>query len=64
MSPNCHPCIDTSQLKSFGGLSHHPMEERTNTKNGITKKHIKLQYGKDLMLIEIKGYAKLVKHQL
>jgi hypothetical protein len=39
------------------------MEERTNTKNGITKKHAKMQYWKDQMLIKIKGYAKLVEHQ-
>ncbi len=31
---------------------------------GITKKHVKLQYGKDWMVIEIMRYAKLAKHQL
>ncbi len=36
MLPSHHPCINTS--KSFGGLSHHPTEEKTNTKKGITKK--------------------------
>jgi hypothetical protein len=40
------------------------MKERTNTKKGITKKHVKLQYGKDWMVIKIKGNAKLIKHQL
>jgi hypothetical protein len=40
------------------------VKERKNTKKGITKKHVKLQYGKDWMLIKIKGYAKLAKHQL
>jgi hypothetical protein len=39
------------------------MEERINTKKGITKKHVKLQHWKDQMLIEIKGYAKPIKHQ-
>jgi hypothetical protein len=37
------------------------MEERTNTKKGITKKHAKLQYRKDQMLIEIKGYPKPIE---
>jgi hypothetical protein len=64
MSPNHHPCINAIKRESFGGVSHHPMEERTNTKNGIIKKHVKLQYQKDRMLIEIKGYAKPIKHQL
>jgi len=36
MLPSHHPCINTS--KCFDGLSHHPIEERTNTKKGITKK--------------------------
>jgi hypothetical protein len=40
------------------------MEERTNTKKGITKKNVKLQEWKDHMLINIKGYAKLAKHLL
>ncbi len=40
------------------------MEERTNTNKGITKKHVKLQYQNDHMLIDIKGYAKPTKHQL
>ncbi len=35
----------------------------TNTKKIIIKKDAKLQYWKDQMLIEIKGYAKLVEHQ-
>jgi hypothetical protein len=47
MSPNCHPCIDASKLKSLGGLFHHPMEEKINNKKGITKKHVRLQYQKD-----------------
>jgi len=44
MPPNHHPCINANEHKFFGGLSHHPMEERINTKKGITKKHAKLQY--------------------
>jgi hypothetical protein len=63
MSPNRRPCINASKRESLGGLFHHPMEERTNTNKGIKKKHAKLQYQKDQMLIEIKGYAKLTKHQ-
>jgi hypothetical protein len=34
------------------------MEERTNIKKDITKKHARLQNQKDQMLIEIKGNAK------
>jgi hypothetical protein len=64
MSPSRHPCIDASERESFGCFSHHPMEERTNTNKGITKKHVKLQYQKDQMLIEIKGYAEPNEHQL
>jgi hypothetical protein len=40
------------------------VEEKMNTKKGITKKHAKLQYWKDSMLIEIKGYVKFIEHQL
>lgn len=64
MSPICHPCIVISKREYLNGHSHHFVKERTNTKKGITKKHFKLQYGKDWMVIEIKGYAKHVKHQL
>jgi hypothetical protein len=64
MFPNCHACINTNKREFFGGLPHHPMEERTNTKKGIIKKHAKLQYQKDRMLIEIKRYAKPTEHQL
>jgi hypothetical protein len=38
------------------------MKERINTKKGIIKKHAKLKYQKDWILIEIKGYVKLVEH--
>jgi hypothetical protein len=38
MLPNCHTCIDASECKFLDGLFHHPMEERINTKKGITKK--------------------------
>jgi len=38
MSPSRHPCIDTSKHEFLGDLSHHPVEERTNTKKIITKK--------------------------
>jgi len=40
------------------------VEEKTNTKKGITKKQTKLQYQKDQMLIKIKGFTKSTKHQL
>jgi hypothetical protein len=58
MPLSCHPCINVSERESFGDLSPHPMEERTNTKKGITKKHAMLQHQKNWMLIKIKGYAK------
>jgi hypothetical protein len=38
MPPYCHPCIDISEHEFLGGLAHHHVEERTNTKKGITKK--------------------------
>jgi hypothetical protein len=57
-----HPCIDVSKYKTLGGLFHHLVEERINTKKQITKKHAKLQYQKDQMLITIKGYVKPVEH--
>jgi hypothetical protein len=63
MPPSCHPCTNASNRKSFGGLSPHPVEERTNTKTGITKNCAKLQYRKYQMLIEIKGYTKPIEHQ-
>jgi len=53
--------MNANKHKSLGGLSHGV--ERTNIKNGITKKCAKLQYWKDRMLIEIKGYIKLDEHQ-
>jgi hypothetical protein len=53
-----HLCINASEHGSFGGLSYHPMEEKINTKKGIIKKHVKLQYRKDRMLIEIKRICK------
>jgi hypothetical protein len=40
------------------------MEEKTNTKKGITKKSAKLQHQKDRMLIETRGYAKSIEHPL
>jgi len=38
-SPNCHPCIDASEHKSFGGFFHHPVEERTNAKKNPNSKN-------------------------
>jgi lysozyme family protein len=38
MFPSCHPCIDVNEHEFLGGFSHHPREEMTNTKKGITKK--------------------------
>jgi hypothetical protein len=38
MPHNRHPCINISKRKSFGGLFHHLVEERINTKKEITKK--------------------------
>jgi hypothetical protein len=41
-----------------------PCVGKENTKKGITKKHVKLQYRGDYMLIKIKGYTKPIKYQL
>jgi hypothetical protein len=54
MPPNHHPCINISEWESLGDFFHHPVEERTNTKKGITK-----QMPCCNINIEIKGYAKL-----
>jgi hypothetical protein len=62
MSPNRHPCIDTSKCKSFGDLSHHPVEERTNTKKRKQKK-CQIVILEKSNVIKIKGYVKLVEHQ-
>ncbi len=64
MSFSHHPCINTHKCKFINGLFHHHVQERINTKKRLTKKHVKLQYQKDWMLIEIKGYVKFVAHQL
>jgi hypothetical protein len=42
MPPSCHSCTNASDHKSLCKLSHHLVEERTNTKKGITKKCAKL----------------------
>jgi hypothetical protein len=42
MSLNSLPCIDVNGCEYLGSLSHHPMAETTNTKNGRTKMHAKL----------------------
>jgi hypothetical protein len=64
MSPSHHPCIDVSESEFLGGLSHQPVEERINIKKGITTKTCHVPIFKDQMLIDIKGYAKFVEHQL
>jgi len=61
MSPSCHPYIKENQRKYLDGLSHHLMKENTNIKKGITRKHAKLQYQKDWMLIDIPTYLMKVK---
>lgn len=38
MSPSHHSCIDINKHKSFSGLFHHPVEEKTNVNKGIIKK--------------------------
>jgi hypothetical protein len=38
MIPRCHACIDINKCDFLGGLSHHLVKEKTNTKKGITKK--------------------------
>jgi hypothetical protein len=50
--------------ESLGGLFHHLVEERTNTKKGIIKKHAMLQHCKEQILVKIKGYVKPIEHQL
>jgi hypothetical protein len=35
MPLSCHPCIDVNKREFLGDLSHHLVEERTNTKKGI-----------------------------
>jgi len=42
VSPNSLPCIDANGCEYLCGLSHHPMVEMTNTKNGKAKMHAKL----------------------
>ncbi len=61
MCPNSLPCIDVNGCEYLGGLSHHPMVEMTNTKNGRTKMHAKLLCQMDQWPIELKGYTKHVK---
>jgi len=64
MSPNCHPCTDRNNHEFLDDLFHHLIKERTNIKKEITKKHAKLQYNVDRMLIKIKRYAKFDEYQL
>ncbi len=61
MCPNSLPCIDVNGCEYLGGLSHHPMVEMTNTKNGKTNMHAKLLCQMDQWPIELKGYTKHVK---
>ena len=42
MFPNSLPYIDVNGCEYLGGLSHHPMVDMTNTKNGRAKMHAKL----------------------
>jgi hypothetical protein len=40
MPPIRHPCINASEHESLGDFFHHHVEEKTNTKKGITKKNM------------------------
>jgi hypothetical protein len=61
MSPNPLPCTDTNKRTSICGLSHHPMVEMTNTKNGRIKMHAKLLCWMDGRPTKLKGCTKHVK---
>jgi hypothetical protein len=61
MSPNYLPSINANKREYLGGLSHHPMVEMTNTKNGRTKMHAKLLCQMDQQPTKLKGYIKYVK---
>jgi hypothetical protein len=61
MSSNSLPCIDVNGCEYLGGLTHHPMAEMTNTKNGRAKMHAKLLCWMDQWPTELKGYTKHVK---
>jgi hypothetical protein len=61
---NHHQCINTKHVRiSWWPFSPPRGRKYKHQDLGITKKHAKLQYWKDQMLIEIKG-AKPTKHQL
>jgi hypothetical protein len=64
MSPSHHQCIDTKHAQIFWWPFSPPHGGKDKHQDLIiTKKHAKLQYWKDHMLIEIKD-AKPIKHQL
>jgi hypothetical protein len=60
MFPSYLSCINTNNSEYIGGLSHHPMVEMTNTKNGRTKMHAKLLCQMDQRATKLKGYIKYV----
>jgi hypothetical protein len=64
MFPNHHPCIDASEHESLSGLSHHPMEDVTNTKKGVIKKTCQTTISKGSHAKRKKGYVKPIEHQL
>jgi len=55
------PCTHANGHESLGGFSHHPMAEKTNTKNGRAKMHAKLLCQMDQWPIELKGCTKHVE---
>jgi hypothetical protein len=64
MFPNCHPCIIASKYKSPSWPFSPPHGRNDKHQEGNIKKNAKLQYWKDQMLIEIKGYIIHVEHKL
>jgi len=61
MSPSSLLCINANERVSLGDLSHHPMVEMTNTKNGRAKMHVKILCWMDQQPTKLKGCAKHVK---
>lgn len=62
MSPNHSLCINGSGHKSFGGLFHHFVEEKTNNKKGRVEMHVKQKCWMGQWPYELKEYTKNAKH--
>jgi hypothetical protein len=53
------PCIEASKRKYLGGLFHHPVEERTNTKKRNNKKTCQATILEGLDVNRNKGICKV-----